>query len=250
MPVADRSVPNQLLELSQVTRRFGGRIAVERVSLSVRPGEIHLLVGPNGSGKSTLARLAVGLLKPHEGMVRIRGHDPRHDPAVRSLLGYCGHETQLYYDLSPRDNLRFIARLYGLGSGAEAVIDSTLGRFDIGPERNSPIRRLSRGLSQRVTLARSLLHEPALLVWDEPLTGLDRRTVEQVLAVMGEARDRGAGVLVISHDLPDLWRLDAHVHVLEQGRLATTTSTATPLADFLAGIATPSAECHVPRAEH
>ena len=154
-----------LLGLDQVSRRFGTRTVVDQVTLSINPGELHLVVGPNGSGKSTIARLGVGLLRPHQGSARVAGADPRSALDARRKIGYLGHECQLYSDLSPVENLRFAARLHGL-PGADEAVSAVLDRLGVGSERETPVRRLSRGYVQRVALCRSLIHRPKLLVWD------------------------------------------------------------------------------------
>jgi heme ABC exporter ATP-binding subunit CcmA len=222
-----------ILQIDSVSRRFGRRTVIDGVSLEVQSGEIHSLVGPNGSGKSTLARLAAGLLRPHGGAVRIGGEDPRLAAEARRRIGYLGHASLLYGDLTPAQNLHFVGQLYGL-----ADLDRTIaGRFDqlgVGPERDTPVRALSRGMTQRVALARSLLHRPSLLIWDEPFTGLDlasaARTVEAIRAAVAE----GAAVVLISHELTELWRLTARIHVLARGVLRATADTSMALEAFRA----------------
>ncbi|MFN0179065.1 MAG: ABC transporter ATP-binding protein [Gemmatimonadales bacterium] len=219
------------LELHHLARRFGHRIAVADLSLRIESGSFHLIVGPNGSGKSTLARMAVGLLRPHGGQVLVQGGDPRVSPDARRRLGYLGHQTQLYGDLTPIDNLRFAARLAGLDA-VEDRVATGLEDVGIGPERAVNVRGLSRGMAQRVAVARSLIHRPELIVWDEPLTGLDQASATRVVGLLERHRERGAAVAVISHDLGELWRPGVTVHVIQAGRLVETTSTAVPLDQF------------------
>lgn len=220
-----------LLGLDQVSRRFGTRTVVDQVTLSIRPSELHLVVGPNGSGKSTIARLGVGLLRPHRGSARVVGADPRSALDARRLIGYVGHESQLYSDLSAVENLRFAARLHGLSRVDEAV-SAVLDRLGVGRERDTPVRRLSRGYVQRVALCRSLIHRPKLLVWDEPLTGLDQASLDRVVGLLESVLADEVGVMLVSHDLGDLWRLSGHVHVVDRGTMRFSTTTATPLAEF------------------
>lgn len=228
------TIPNPdqpLLSLDDVSRRFAARTVVNRVTLSVDAGEVHLIVGPNGSGKTTLARLAAGLLRPHAGDVRVAGADPRVSPAARRLLGYAGHESQLYSDLTPLHNLVFAARLQGRDNPALDA-RAALVRFDVDPASTVPVRRLSRGFVQRVALARSLVHGPRLLIWDEPLTGLDAASVARTVAVLEGLRREGTAVLLISHDLPALWALGARAHVLHGGEIAESAGTDEDLAAF------------------
>jgi len=219
------------LTVDDVSRRFGSRMVVNRVTLAVSGGEIHLLVGPNGSGKSTLARLAVGLLRPHTGRVAVAGADPRTVASVRAGVGFAGHEAQLYDDLSAEDNLRFAARLTGHPDPA-GLAREALERFGAASERRTPVRRLSRGFMQRVALARSLVHRPKLVVWDEPMTGLDTPSIDRVVEVLAEERRRGTAVLLVSHDLPDLWQLATHVHVVVDGEIRLSEDGGRPLEAF------------------
>ena len=228
-----------LLGLDQVSRRFGHRTVVDQVTLSVRPGEFHLLVGPNGSGKSTIARLGVGLLRPHQGTARVAGADPRSSENARRMIGYLGHESQLYADLTPVENLQFAARLHGLAQVDEAVA-TILDRLEVAAERLTAVRRLSRGYVQRVAICRSLIHRPSLLVWDEPLTGLDQSSLDRVVGLVESVLTEGVAVVLVSHDLPELWRLVGHVHVVEQGKIRFSATTATPLAEFRRQYAEPA----------
>lgn len=201
------------------------------MSLAVPAGGVQLVVGRNGSGKSTLARIAAGLLRPGAGLVRVHGRDPRADPAARRALGFLGHQSLLYDDLTPLENLSFVARLYGLAPAAP-LVDRMLDRLAVGPERRVPLRRLSRGMTQRVALARALLHGPRLLILDEPFTGLDAESAGRLVALLDEARQAGAALLVVTHELADVWRLPAAVAVLEGGTIRLATDTDEPLGLF------------------
>jgi heme exporter protein A len=203
------------------------------VSLAVPAGRVQLVVGPNGCGKSTLARLAAGLLKASKGTVRVERRDPRIHAAARRRIGLVAHQSLLYDDLTPRENLEFTARLYGLAD-AKARIDDLLDRLVIGRERDVAVRRLSRGMTQRAALARALLHDPTLLILDEPFTGLDAPSVARLVALLDAAREHGAALLVVSHDLGDVWRLPAAVAVLHQGRIAFSGETTMPIDAFRA----------------
>ena len=222
---------NVSLSLREVRRRFGRQIVLDGVSLTVKPGEIHLVVGPNGSGKSTLLRIAAGLLRAHGGEVRVGESDPRGAPLVRRSIGFLGHQSGLYDDLSPVENLAFVARLFGVADAGRRVGEA-LDRVAIGSDRTVPLRRLSRGTVQRIAIARSLLHGPRLVIWDEPLTGLDGLSVERVVELLTAARTAGQSVLLVSHDLEALWRLDALVHVLHRGRLQLSLEPGVGLSEF------------------
>jgi heme exporter protein A len=199
------------------------------VSLDVAAGEVRLLVGPNGSGKSTLARLAAGLLKPTRGSVQVAGRDPRRDAGARRAIGFVGHQSLLYDDLTPRENLRFTARLYGLPA---AAVERALDRLAVEGERALAVRRLSRGMVQRVALARALLPSPRLLILDEPFTGLDAPSAARLAGILVEERAAGAAVLVASHVLEDAWPIATAVMVLLLGRLAFAAAGGGPLDEF------------------
>lgn len=201
------------------------------VTLAVPPGTVQLVVGRNGSGKSTLARLAAGLLRPGGGAVRVDGRDPRTDPAARGILGFVGHQSLLYEDLTPRENLAFVARLYGL-PGAAGRVEAMLDRLAVGVERAMALRRLSRGMVQRVALARALLHSPRLLILDEPFSGLDAASASRLVTLLDQARRSGVALLVVTHELGDVWRLPAAVAVLEGGTVRLATDTNEPLGLF------------------
>jgi heme exporter protein A len=201
------------------------------VTLEVPAGRVQLVVGRNGSGKSTLARLAAGLLRPGGGTVTVDGGDPRTEARARRALGFVGHQSLLYDDLTPEENLGFVARLYGLADGP-ARGAAMLDRLAVGAERRVALRRLSRGMVQRVALARALLHGPRLLVLDEPFTGLDAPSAARLVDLLDEARRDGAAVLVVTHELADVWRLPAAVAVLERGTIRLDADTTEPLPSF------------------
>ena len=219
------------LELEQVRRRFGRRDVVAGVSLRVGAGEVRLLVGPNGSGKSTLGRLAAGLLRPTAGTVRVGGRDPRGDGGSRGEIGFVGHQSLLYEDLTPRENLGFVARLYGLDDRAGRV-ERELDRLGVGPERELQVRRLSRGMVQRVALARALLAQPRLVILDEPFTGLDTPSTERLVGIIHDLRGAGVALLIVSHDLEPVWRVPARVTVLHQGSVRFEADTGLDLDQF------------------
>ncbi|MGE0553515.1 MAG: ABC transporter ATP-binding protein [Gemmatimonadales bacterium] len=218
-----------MLEVEGVHRRFGSREVLGGVSLEVPAGRITLVVGANGCGKSTLARLSVGLLKPSRGSVRVGGEDPRVVGPARRGIGFVGHQSLLYADLTAEENLAFTAKLYGVSQAAGLGL---LDRLEVGPERRVPVRTLSRGMMQRVALARALVANPGLLVLDEPLTGLDAPSAERLVAMVGDRAAAGAAVLMVSHELHEVWRLEAGVAVLHGGRIAHSSSTAEPLERF------------------
>ncbi len=207
------------LEVEHLTKRFGRAAALTDVSLTVGAGETTLLLGPNGAGKTTLLRCASTLLKPQRGSVRIAGLDAaRHGAAVRRRLAVLGHESFLYPDLSPLENLTFYARLYRL-TAIEERVAALVDRLGLRGWAHRPVRTLSRGLLQRCALARVLLHEPDLLLLDEPFTGLDAAARALLSDVLREAHARGTAILMSTHDLELGLSLCQRAAVLAGGRL-------------------------------
>jgi ABC-2 type transport system ATP-binding protein len=214
-------IADGLLHVDRATKSYGARKALDAVSLTVHRGEFVALLGPNGAGKTTLFQLLTGLFVPDAGRIAVGGHDVRRAPvAALAQLGVVFQQPTLDLDLTVRGNLRFHARLHGLaGPRAGARIHAELGQLGIAGEIDRPCRALSGGIRRRVELARALLHEPALLLMDEPTVGLDpasrRALLGQVHALCGARR---LGVLWATHLVDEAEGAD-RVLVLHQGRL-------------------------------
>ncbi len=189
------------LELDGLTRRYGERDALAGVSLTLPAGRTLLVLGPNGAGKTTLLRVLATLLRPHAGKVHVLGSAlPDAAWAVRGRVGLLGHEPLLYRELSPRENLRFYARLHGVG---EERVQDLLAAVGMQRRAEEPLRELSRGMVQRVALARAVLHDPALLLLDEPRANLDPAGAELAAPLIaGTAEGRRRTCVLCSHD-PD-----------------------------------------------
>jgi ABC-2 type transport system ATP-binding protein len=207
------------VELSGVTRRFGDAIAVDGVSFAARPGEIVGLLGPNGAGKTTTMRLITGYLRPTAGTVLVGGADPAGSRAARRAIGYVPEATAVYGDMSVASYLRYWTRLRGLPRRRRAGAVATAARqAGVEPSLARRIGTLSRGLRQRVALAQALLHDPAVLVMDEPTAGLDPRQVTETRALitrLGRART----VVLSSHLLAEVSQMCQRVVVLDRGRV-------------------------------
>jgi heme exporter protein A len=184
------------LLLEGLARHFGEREALSDVSLSLSEGQTLVVFGPNGAGKSTLLRVLATLLRPHEGHVRVLGSAlPEQAWAVRGRIGLLGHEPLLYRQLSARENLRFHARLHGVG---EVRVEELLEALAMAERASEPVRTLSRGMVQRVAVARAVLHDPELLLLDEPYANLDPAAVELVRPLIGAGS--GHTRVICSHD--------------------------------------------------
>jgi heme exporter protein A len=184
------------IELEQLTRRYGERDALAGVSVRVPAGATLAVLGPNGAGKTTLLRILATLLRPHGGSARVFGHElPGEGWAVRGRVGLLGHDPLLYRDLTGRENLRYHARLHGVGEGR---IGSLLERTGMSWRADEPVRLLSRGMVQRLAVCRAVLHEPELLLLDEPGSHLDPAAAALVEPLVGRAAGRTR--VVVSHD--------------------------------------------------
>ena len=204
-----------LLSATHLTRRFNGRVAVDDVSFELSGGEIVALLGPNGAGKTTTLRMLAGLIAPTSGEVRIEGRtvSARNASLARARIGLLTETPGLWDRLTVRENLITYAKLYGLSSPPDAV-EVQLERFDLGARAGDLTAQLSKGLRQRVALARTLLHEPTVVLLDEPTSGLDPESAHDVRALMRELRERGRAVLVSSHNLHEVERLADRVVIL------------------------------------
>jgi heme exporter protein A len=204
--------------LADVSRHFGRRRAVSRVSLSASGGEIVGLLGPNGAGKSTLIGMLATLVTPSSGVIRYGLHTVREAGAqIRRSIGLLAHELHLYPELTARQNLQFFARLYGLD--AVAAVDRALEVSGLIDRADDEVSGFSRGMRQRLALERALLHEPRLVLFDEPFTGLDDRAVTMVSARLRQLAGRGAIVVVATHDLDLADGLVTRVAIVQNGRL-------------------------------
>jgi heme exporter protein A len=184
------------IELDGLRRAFGERVALADVTLTLDAGRTLVVFGPNGAGKSTLLRILATLLRPHGGIARVFGHAlPAEGWAVRGQVGFLGHDPLLYRELTVRENLRFHARLHGVG---EERIDELLEATALADRADDPVRALSRGLAQRAAVCRALLHDPPLLLLDEPRANLDPRSIELVEPLIGRASGRTR--VLTSHD--------------------------------------------------
>lgn len=203
-----------------VSRHYGRRRALSRVSITCRAGEVLGLLGPNGAGKSTLLSILATLLAPSSGDVRYGSMTAAAaGPALRARLGFLSHDLHLYPELTAAENLRFFARLYGLGD-VERRVAGALDRAGLGSRRDDVVSGFSRGMRQRLALERALLHDPRLLLLDEPFTGLDDQSVSALVARLADLRRAGRIVVVVTHDLDVAERLLDKVAVLKDGRLA------------------------------
>ena len=207
-----------VLEADGLTRSFGGRRAVVGVSLELDPGECLALFGPNGAGKTTLLRLLAGLLKPTAGAARINGHLLRGDAAARAQVGFISHQSMLYGALTVRENVELGARLYGVGEPSAAATQA-LQEMRVLDRAESPVRSLSRGLQQRVSIARAMVHRPRVLLLDEPYTGLDALGAATLTEMLARLRADGATLVLVTHNITEGLEVATQAAVMHRGRV-------------------------------
>jgi heme exporter protein A len=207
-----------VIEAENLRKTFAWTPVLNGVSCHVGAGEVVGVFGPNGAGKTTFLRLLATLLKPSAGTLRLFARDP-YDPAVRRRLGFLGHDSFLYPDLTPVENLTFYGRAYGL-SDLPGRIDTALEQVGLRDWGHTPVRTFSHGMEQRLALARSLFHEPDLLLLDEPYTGLDSRGVTTLQTALACAKEQGKTVVLTTHDFSLGLELCDRALILHRGRLA------------------------------
>jgi ABC-2 type transport system ATP-binding protein len=212
-----------LLKLWKKNHPSNSIVAVDRVSFTVLQGEIFGVLGPNGSGKSTLVRLIATLLLPDEGTVTVHGFDVKHEPmSVQRLINRVSVEASFFKKLSPLENLSYGARLYGMtGSEARKRIQEILDRLGLkGDVIRKPVEEMSRGMQQKVAIARALLTQPAVLLMDEPTTGLDPRSKREVQALIRESRERrSTTILLTTHDMVEADLLCDRIAIMDLGKI-------------------------------
>jgi ABC-2 type transport system ATP-binding protein len=208
----------QGLQLIELTKRFGQIVALDRLSLDVRPGRVLGFLGPNGAGKTTAMRCVLGLVRPDGGQVLWQGRRP--GPREWQRFGYMPEERGLYPRMRVREQLDYLARLSGLdASAARAAVDRWLDRLALAGRAGERVDALSHGNQQRVQLAAALVHDPDLLVLDEPFAGLDPLGVEALAAVIEELAEAGTAVLFSSHQLDLVEDVCRDVVVIDRGRV-------------------------------
>lgn len=216
---------NTLIEARALSKDFGDLRAADRVSFSVEAGEIFGLLGPNGAGKTTTLRMLSGLLKPTEGEAFIDGHSMQNDfMAARSSLGFLTGDMDLYRRLNPVEVLRYFGRLYETPKTTlDARIHTLVEAFGITPFADRQCEKLSTGQKQRVSIARTLVHDPRVVILDEPTTGLDIMASEFILQFIRRmAKEEGKAVIFSTHNLTEVERLCDRIAVIHRGEMVFT----------------------------
>jgi ABC-2 type transport system ATP-binding protein len=217
-----------MLELQDVTRRYGALTAVRRISFSVGPGEVLGYLGPNGSGKSTTVKMIVGLMPPSRGTVLFDGQDIQdHLIEYKAQVGYVPEEAHVYTYLTGPEYLRLTGRLRGIDAGAlERKIDRFLHLFGLDTDQHATLSSYSKGMRQKILLSAALLHNPRVIVLDEPVSGLDVSTALVLRAVVRTLAGQGRIVFYSSHELETIEKISTRVIILSDGRIVADDSAA------------------------
>ena len=208
---------NAAVQVDRVWKYFGDYPAVRELTFQVDAGACLALLGRNGAGKTTLLRMIAGLSQPSRGDVRLLGKSVR-DSEARARIGLLGHGIGVYEELSAFENLHYFASLFGLANPAGAA-NQWLERVNLAHVRESPVREFSRGMRQRLAVARAFLHDPGLLLLDEPFTSLDDRAIALLQSLLAGALSRGATVIMSTHQVREAMELATHAALLVRGKL-------------------------------
>jgi heme exporter protein A len=207
------------IEIRNLTKKFGSHVALQGVTLSISEGEFLTLVGPNGAGKTTLVRILAALSRPTSGEVWVDDWNLADGPtAVQRRMGFISHQPLLYSDLTAEENLRFYGRLYSVPD-LEHRIGEVLEKVGLLARRRDPVRTFSRGMGQRLSIARAILHHPTVMLLDEPYTGLDQQAATMLEEVIKSAGATAHTVLMTTHDLERGLAMSDRVAILSAGRL-------------------------------
>jgi len=208
-----------MIQVESFSKRYGEFTAVKSLSFTVEPGEVLGLVGPNGAGKTTTLRSLAGIVTPTSGTIRIGGFDLARDPVrAKSLLAFIPDEPQLFEYLTAEEHLEFTARMYGVSDAARRIPE-LLAELDLSDKRNALPAELSRGMKQKLAIACGLVHAPAALMLDEPLTGLDPSGIRRMKATIAARARAGVAVLLSSHLLHLVEELCTRLLVIQKGEI-------------------------------
>ncbi|MCH7664139.1 MAG: heme ABC exporter ATP-binding protein CcmA [Chloroflexi bacterium] len=208
-----------MIQVQKLVKRFGLKTVLRKLDFQVAAGEFVGVVGPNGAGKTTLLRVLAALSRPTLGAVKIAGFSlPAQALRVRAKLGVLSHKSMLYGDLTAEQNLRFFGRMYGVVD-LDARIAHMLDTVGLSARRRDLVRTFSRGMSQRLAIARAVLHDPQLLLLDEPYTGLDQDAASMLDAILRSVTSQGRTVVMTSHDLARISDLASRIDVLSRGAI-------------------------------
>ncbi len=214
-------MPETLIETHDLIKRYGDKVAVNNVSFDVYGGEVFGFLGPNGAGKTTTIKMIVGLLQPTSGIVKVAGYNVQTQPMLaKASCGYVPDTPNLYAKLTGRELLRFVSDLYNLDRSQVAHrIDELLRMFDLANAADDTVDSYSHGMQQKTSLAAALMHDPKVLVLDEPTVGLDPKSARLIKDILRQLADRGAAVMLSTHILEIAERMCDRIGIINKGEL-------------------------------
>ncbi|MDP4087458.1 MAG: ABC transporter ATP-binding protein [Bacillota bacterium] len=208
-----------MIEIKKLTKQADNKLILRGIDLSIEKGETVAILGPNGAGKSTLLKVLATLIKPSSGLVKINGLDlKKNHLEIKKLFGYLPHSSLLYDHYSPLENLVFFGKLYGVTNAEERAIE-LVKEVGLSFFLNEPVKNFSRGMIQRIAIARSIVHEPELLLLDEPHTGLDQGAISILNNVILSMKAKGTTTLMVTHDFKQAAEICDRIIIIKNGKL-------------------------------
>lgn len=221
MSVTDMQIPGPVISARGITKDFGAHVALKNIDLELGKGQSLVIIGPNGAGKTTLLKVLSGTIAPTQGTLLIQGVDIKKDPmAVKKMIGVISHETYLYDELTARENLEFFGKMYGIQKDVlEKRIDELLLMTGLDERADDRAGSFSRGMKQRLSIIRSLLHRPAILLMDEPYTGLDQQAADAFEAVLRLLDTEMTTKIMVSHDIERAFEMSDRIIIMDKGMM-------------------------------
>jgi heme ABC exporter ATP-binding subunit CcmA len=211
---------HRMIEIKNISKLYGRFHALDNIDLSVASNDFVAVLGRNGAGKTTMLKILATLLKPSNGEVMINGHNIRKDSyPILQQMGMVSHQTYIYSDLTAKENLAFYSKFYDVPS-ADGKILKLLERVGLAHRADESVRRFSRGMQQRLSIARALLHDPKILLLDEPYTGLDQKASEFLDTILTEYHQAGNCILIVTHDIERIAGIAKRAVVFDKGKVA------------------------------
>lgn len=209
------------VELKNIIKKYNGNLAVDNISFKINEGEIFGLLGPNGAGKSTTIKMIIGLLKQNSGEIKVKGMDVRKRPLqVKRLLGLVPQELAIYENISARDNIKYFGKLYGLrGENLISKVDKALEFTGLTNKQNDKPKTYSGGMKRRLNIACAIMHDPEIIIMDEPTVGIDPQSRRHILKSVRELNKRGATVIYTSHYMEEAEAICDRVGIIDNGKL-------------------------------
>ncbi|NOZ62007.1 MAG: heme ABC exporter ATP-binding protein CcmA [Calditrichaeota bacterium] len=207
-----------MIRIEKITKTFGSFFALRGIDWEIRPGEFWVVVGPNGAGKTTLMKIIATLSHPSSGSIALGDTDSRNKISTRRKIGFIGHQSLLYPNLTAEENLKFYARMYRL-SDANERIRARLTQVDLSDRKDDLVRNFSRGMQQRLTIARALLSDPEIILLDEPFSGLDQQGIDLFNDLLKSLISPKRIIILITHNLALGWELATHYAMMSRGKI-------------------------------